>query len=201
MSQMPAVQRVERDRLCATFDGRLEPVARIRSGEQIVFETEDARGGQTRTPERTTPAYLREMQARGWVGNPVTGPVFVESAAIGDTLVIHVEDVACDTIGFTTNWPHLMHMADWFPDPETVLMQITDGAIEFDESIRVPVRPMIGTIGTAPAVQALSTGTSGRHGGNLDVPEIGPGAPALPPGGGTRGTARCGRLPRPPERR
>lgn len=175
MSQMPAVQRVERDRLCATFDGRLEPVARIRSGEQIVFETEDARGGQTRTPERTTPAYLREMQARGWVGNPVTGPVFVESAAIGDTLVIHVEDVACDTIGFTTNWPHLMHMADWFPDPETVLMQITDGAIEFDESIRVPVRPMIGTIGTAPAVQALSTGTSGRHGGNLDVPEIGPG--------------------------
>jgi len=31
---------------------------------------------------------------------------------------------------------------------------------------------MIGTIGTAPAREALSTGTSGRHGGNLDVPEL-----------------------------
>jgi acetamidase/formamidase len=112
------------------------------------------------------------MQARGWLGNPVTGPVYIDGAQPGDTLAVHVEDVACDGLGFTTNWPHLMHMADWFPDPETVLMPITDGFVEFDQEIRIPVRPMIGTVGTAPRYEALSTGTSGRHGGNLDVPEV-----------------------------
>jgi len=164
--------RVARDHLCATFDGRRQPVERAQPGDRIVFETEDARGGETRTPARTTSAYLREMQARGWIGNPVTGPIFIDDAQPGDTLLVHIDDVNCDTIGFTTNWPRLMHMADWFPEPETVLMPIIDGLIHFDEDIRIPVRPMIWTLGTAPAREALSTGTSGRHGGNLDVPEL-----------------------------
>jgi acetamidase/formamidase len=100
----------------------------------------------------------------------------VDGAQPGDTLVVHIHEVQCDTLGFTTNWPHLMQMSDWFPDPETVLMPIEDGHILFDQQIRIPVRPMIGTIGTAPARDALSTGTSGSHGGNLDVPEVAAGS-------------------------
>jgi amidase len=173
--------RITRDKLSAVFGPHGEPVARVRSGDSIVFDTEDARRGETRTAERTTPAYLREMWKRGWQGNPVTGPVFVEGADPGDTLAVHVHEVRCDTLGFTTNWPHLMQMSDWFSDPETVLMPIDDGTIRFDERVRIPVRPMIGTIGTAPAREVLSTGTSGPHGGNLDVPEVAAGNTVLLP--------------------
>lgn len=168
----PSPLRVPRSALSPTFDGRREPVLRVRSGDRVVVETEDARGGETRTPERTTPEYLRGMQARGWTGNPITGPIFIEGAEAGDTLSVQIEDILSDTLGFTTNWPHLMHMADWFPDPETVLMRIEDGFIHFDESLRIPTRPMIGTIGTAPRTEALAAGTSGRHGGNLDIPDL-----------------------------
>ena len=171
MSALPP-PRALRSALSPTFDGRREPVLRVRPGERFVVETEDARGGETRVPERTTPEYLRAMQARGWIGNPVTGPIHVEGAEPGDTLAVHIEEIAGDSLGFTTNWPHLMHMADWFADPETVLMPIADGEIHFDETIRIPTRPMIGTIGTAPRLQALAAGTSGPHGGNLDVPEV-----------------------------
>jgi acetamidase/formamidase len=41
-----------------------------------------------------------------------------------------------------------------------------------DHGIEIPVRPMIGTIGTAPALEAILSGGMGRHGGNLDTPEI-----------------------------
>ena len=165
-------RRIPRDRITSVFDHRDEPVARVRPGETVVIETDDARAGETRTPETTTPAYLQAMRARGWRSNPVTGPIYVEGAEPGDTLLVTIDAIVCDTLGFTTNWPHLLHMADWFPEPETVLYRIEDDQIIFGDGIRIPVRPMVGTIGTAPAVEVPTTAVSGPHGGNLDVPEV-----------------------------
>jgi acetamidase/formamidase len=53
---------------------------------------------------------------------------------------------------------------------------VRDGHVIWDERIRIPVRPMIGVLGTAPALEAISTMDCGPHGGNLDVQELGPGA-------------------------
>jgi acetamidase/formamidase len=164
--------RISRDRISSLFDRNLPPVIHIQPGMTLIVETEDTRRGETRTPETTHPDYLRAMAARGWDGNPVTGPIFVEGAEPGDTLVVEIKTITCDTLGFTTNWPQLLHMADWFPNPETVLMPIADGHVLFDEQIRIPVRPMIGSIGVAPRVEVFTTGPSGRYGGNLDVPEV-----------------------------
>jgi amidase len=168
--------RLGRQHITTAFDRREPPVLRVRPGETIVIETEDSRAGETRTPETTTPAYLRAMRARGWRSNPVTGPIQVEGAAPGDTLLLTIEEIACDTQGYTGTWPIQLHMTDWFSEPETVIWPIADGYIHLIDGIRVPVRPMVGTIGVAPAVEVLSTATSGRHGGNLDIPEVGPGA-------------------------
>jgi amidase len=173
--------RIPRDRIHCTFDRHRAPVVRIAPGTTLIVETEDARAGETRTPATTTPEYLRAMAARGWRSNPVTGPIAVMGAEPGDTLRVTIEAITCDTLGFTTNWPHLLHMADWFPDPETVLMPIVDNQIHFDEQIRIPVRPMIGTIGVAPAVEVVTTGPSGHYGGNLDVPEVCSGSTILLP--------------------
>ncbi len=166
------MQRITRDKLAVVFDRRIPPVATVKPGERFVIETEDARGGLTRTPETTTPEYLLTLRRRGYYGNPVTGPIYVESATPGDTLAVHIHEQECDTLGYSGTWPWLFHLEDFIDKPSTVLYEIRDGYVNFNDQIRIPVRPMIGTIGTAPAVEAILSGGMGRHGGNLDVQEV-----------------------------
>jgi acetamidase/formamidase len=188
------MQRVTRNQISYAFDRRLEPVLRVAPGERFVVETEDSRTGRTRTPETTTPEYLNALRAKGYHGNPVTGPIFVEGAQPGDTLAVRIHRMECDTQGYFGYWPFLYHLQDWLPDPVTRLVAIRDGHVRFDlptaagvHPLKIPIRPMIGCIGTAPGLEALDCGRVGSHGGNLDTPEIGPGAtvylPVAVPGG------------------
>jgi amidase len=171
------LQRITRDKITYVFDRRVPPVAYVSSGEFFLVETEDSRSGQTRTPETTTPEFLKMMRRQGYYGNPVTGPVYVEGAQPGDTLAVHIRAQECDTLGYQAYWPWLFHLEDFVgPEPCTVLREIRDGKIIFDEEIQIPVRPMIGTIGTAPALEAILSGGMGRHGGNIDVPEVSAGS-------------------------
>lgn len=163
---------ITRDKLTVVFDRRTPPVASVKPGEIFVVETEDARGGRTRTPETTTPAYLVELRRQGYYGNPVTGPIYVEGAEPGDTLAVHIHEQECDTLGYMAYWPFLFHLEDLFPEPRTELFEIRDGYFHFNDRVKLPVRPMIGTIGTTPAVEAILSGSMGRHGGNLDAPEV-----------------------------
>lgn len=167
------MQRITREQLTPVFDRRLPPVASVKPGEVFWVETEDSRGGLTRIPEHTTPEYLLAIRKRGYHGNPVTGPIFVEGAQPGDTLAVHIIEQKCDTLGYMAYWPFLFHLEDFFDKPSTVLCEIRDGkTILFGNDIEIPVRPMIGTIGVAPAMEAILSGSMGRHCGNVDVQEI-----------------------------
>ena len=164
--------RILRDQLAVVFDRRLPPVATVNPGQVFVVETDDCRTGQTRTPETTTPEFLLAMKERGWYGNPVTGPIFVLGAEPGDTLAVHIHAQECDDLGFIPCWPFLFHLEDFFDAPATILCEIRDGHVHLNDRVRIPVRPMIGTIGTAPAMEAILSVGMGRHGGNLDAPEV-----------------------------
>jgi len=170
------MQRITRDKLTGVFDRRVPPVATVRSGERFIVETEDSRGGLTRTPETTTPEYLLAMRRRGYVGNPVTGPIFIEGARPGDTLAVHIHAMECDTIGYQGYWPWLFRLEEFFDKPSTVLREIRDGKVIVTDEIQIPVRPMIGTIGVAPEVEAIASGGMGRHCGNVDTEEVCPGS-------------------------
>ncbi|PYV87486.1 MAG: hypothetical protein DMG05_17535 [Acidobacteria bacterium] len=66
------VQRITRDKLAGVFDRRIAPVAYVNPGETFIVETEDSRGGLTRTAENTTPEFLWAMRRRpGFFFNPV----------------------------------------------------------------------------------------------------------------------------------
>ncbi len=166
------MQRITRDKLTPVFDRRTPPVATVQPGERVVVETEDSRGGLTRTPETTTPEALIALRRRGYHGNPVTGPIYIQGAQPGDTLAVHIHAQECDTLGYMGYWPWLFHLEEFFDKPSTVLCEIRDGHVIFNDEIRIPVRPMIGTIGTTPALEAILSGGMGRHGGNLDTPEV-----------------------------
>ena len=119
-----SMQRITRDHLTPVFDRRVPPVARVRPGEVFWVETEDSRGGRTRVPEHTTPEYLLAMRKRGYYGNPVTGPIFVEGAEAGDTLAVRIIEQKCDTLGYMGYWPFLFHLEDFFDKPSTTLCEI-----------------------------------------------------------------------------
>ena len=60
------------------------PIARVRSGETLVFETSDCFGGQIVCEQD-------RMGTLDWSRiNPATGPVFVEDAKPGDTLKVEI---------------------------------------------------------------------------------------------------------------
>jgi amidase len=106
--------------------------------------------------------------------NPATGPLYVRGAEPGDVLRVEIKaiDLAesgsmCVRTGAGIYEIEGCHCRR-FP--------IEDGALVFDNDIRVPLRPMIGVIGTAPKHDAMSTKTPGEHGGNLDIKDLGAGA-------------------------
>jgi len=170
------MQRITRDKLTPVFDRRTPPVARVQPGEVFWIETEDSRGGLTRVPEHTTPEYLLAIRKRGYYGNPVTGPIFVEGAQPGDTLAVRIIEQTCDSLGYMGYWPFLFHLEDFFDRPATVLCEIRDGKVIFGPDIEIPVRPVIGTMGVAPAMEAVLSGGMGRHCGNVDVQEVSAGS-------------------------
>lgn len=168
------MRRITRDQLTVVFDRRTPPVATVQPGEIFVVETDDCRTGATRTPETTTPESLLAMRERGWYGNPVTGPIYVEGAEPGDTLAVTIHELECDDLGFMPYWPFLFHLDDLFDEPRTELCEIRDGHVHLNVAggVRIPVRPMIGTIGVAPAMEAILSGGMGRHCGNIDAEEV-----------------------------
>jgi len=189
------MQTVTRDQISYVFDRRREPVLRVADGEVFQVETEDARTGKTRTPETIGPEYVKALRSQGpYYGNPVTGPIQIAGAEPGDTLAVTIHQIECDALGFCGYWPFVYHLQDWFDEPITELVEIRDGHVEFTlqtaagpHSLKIPTRPMIGCIGTAPHLEVPTAGTAGRFGGNLDVPEVAAGntvyLPVAAPGG------------------
>ena len=66
-------------------------------------------------------------------------------------------------------------LGDEFPEQVHRIVPIEDGTARIADGIAVPLRPMIGVIGVAPAGAPVSTASPGAHGGNMDTRLIGAG--------------------------
>jgi amidase len=117
------------------------------------------------------------VRAAGY--NPATGPIAVAGARPGQAMRVDILDIQPDSPGHVS--------ADW--DGGTQAIEIRDGHALF-HGIAVPIAPMIGVLGVAPAAGAgaWSTMDAGCFGGNMDTNDIAPGATVLlpihQPGGG-----------------
>ena len=100
----------------------------------------------------------------------------------GDTLVVEILDVVPEKLGYTgfAGWRTplvgqiLPEGKDWGTVTHTV--EITKEGILWSPALTIPLKPMIGTIGTAPAGEAQTNKYAYRNGGNMDVQEICAGA-------------------------
>ena len=59
-------------------------------------------------------------------------------------------------------------LGDVITQMETAILKLEGDQVVFKDKVRVPIRPMIGVIGVAPASGEVPTGTPGAHGGNMD---------------------------------
>ncbi|MEH7388371.1 acetamidase/formamidase family protein [Bacillus sp. JJ1521] len=160
------------------FSPYLDPVARVKPGEEVIIYTEDAFESritkETDTPSKILGEYL----------NPQTGPIYIEGAEPGDTLLAHIIDIEPTRdwavsilnpyFGGLTATPMTRMLHD--PLPEKVwIYKLIDGMLVNNTQLSFPWRPFMGTIGTAPNLEAVSALTPFSHGGNMDVPETKPG--------------------------
>jgi amidase len=155
--------------------GRSEPVLHINPGDTVRTKTLDANG-------------LDENRQWGsMLGNPHTGPFYIDGAMPGDTLVVKLTrvrinqpraEMVCSGLAQTVlpagfdltadkecNWIWTLDGADGFARPSSPSPKL--------KNFRVALRPMIGSIGVAPPWNAaISAGQLGYHGGNLDYNRI-----------------------------
>jgi amidase len=125
-------------------------------------------------------------------GNPETGPFYIETAAPGDTLVVHLNRVRLNrdwassddfVVGRAVDRDLAVKLKDagktirWHLDRERGVAT-PEKPDEHLKQYTVPLRPMLGCIGTAPppAQAPPGTGDSGGYGGNMDFNEIVEGA-------------------------
>jgi amidase len=150
----------------AVYHGTLgshEPVLGIASGDTVATTTVDALGADAAGERVTT-----EVNAQ-------TGPFWVEGAEPGDTLVVRLDAIRPNR---ATAWSGTV-VAPNVVDPDYVAELPADEPAEWSIDpdawtatlgrLTLPLDPMLGCFGVAPAGgQAISTATSGEHGGNMD---------------------------------
>jgi len=150
--------------------GSHPPVLHIRHDDTVITSTVDA-SGLDQAGQKVAPGP-----------NPETGPFYVEDAAPGDTLVVHLDALAPNR---PTGWsrdviaPHILDAEsvrglpesariqwDIAPDRRTARLSNPPDRLE---QVAFPLRPMLGCLGVAPEDgQAISSSTSGPYGGNMD---------------------------------
>lgn len=213
MSANQTTHRVSSDHIHTYWSNAITPAVTVLPGETVIIETFEASYGLVARhvrelaqpgldpelveiiaadayPERSHPE--RDPSIRG--GHALTGPVAIDGAEPGDTLVVEIVDIAPATWGYASCSPRaerlgllnddlggLDHDMYWYWD-----LRGGDFA-EFKPGIRVPFGPHPGVMGVAQAEPGqLSTIPPRANGGNMDIRHLQPGAtlylPVLTPG-------------------
>ena len=141
---------------------------------EVTIATLDARAGKLTRPEEVE-ATAPDYRDRFPKANPATGPIFIEGAEAGDVLTAEIARIDLDERGYTLVKPGFGVIPEMVEKPVARFAEIRDGAIDF-AGVRLPLRPMVGVIATAPDGEPVGTAYVGRHGGNLDCNLIAEGA-------------------------
>ncbi|QKS70122.1 acetamidase/formamidase family protein [Paenalkalicoccus suaedae] len=147
-----------------------QPIITIKSGDTVIFDTEDVTDGQFSIDSKT-----EDIGSLDWERvYPLAGPVAIEGAELGDTLEVEIVDLKPGSWGWTAILPGLGLLAEEFPDAYLRTFDLTDSKyIHFSENIKVPIEPFLGTMGVSPAdADGQAIMPPGKFGGNLDTRQL-----------------------------
>ena len=159
-----------------------EPVLTVSPGDRIRIETRDAFDGAIRS-ERDKPTKRLRMP----FVNPQNGPIMIDGAEPGDALAVHIESM----LPRGENPCGTCCMIPWFgaltgttltatlnpPLPElTRKIHVDEKHVRWSTRVTLPYSPHIGTLSTSPEIDSINSLTPDSHGGNMDLPDMGPGS-------------------------
>lgn len=159
------------------FDPAIEPVLRVQPGEIVRFETS------------AEPVERLFEAGRSWAQvvdtrkiNTVTGPVYIEGAEPGGTLAVEILEVEPLDWGWNMWLPGYGLLGQHAREPMLRRVPIRDGRVWLTDELSVPLAPMIGCLGLAPATGKLSTlAPVYPFAGNFDLVQMKPGNTAYFP--------------------
>jgi len=161
---------VSKDQRQLAYDAGSAPALEVEPGSVVTFETEDSGW------ERLAGGADWETVRRETGLNVLTGPVAVRGAAPGDALQIEVLDIR-----ITRAWAVWTRNRTPFGPrvPELLAMEtpVEGERLRLSADLTVPLEPMIGCIGVAPAEgRGNLVAPAYQFGGNLDLRELTVGA-------------------------
>ncbi|MDQ6897649.1 MAG: acetamidase/formamidase family protein [Actinomycetota bacterium] len=172
-----------REQYAYTFGG-VAPAFRVKPGDALRLWSDDAFGG---TLQHVDDLSTEQVDMR--FVNPQTGPFYVEGAEPGDTLVLHLArlepardwgvSAAIPFFGGLTSTDRTVTLQPALPDTTWVYQLDRErGTVGFaarhtDFVVELPLAPMLGTVGVAPAGgEVRSSLVPERFGGNMDTPQM-----------------------------
>jgi acetamidase/formamidase len=153
-----------------TWDAGNEPVLTVANGDTVVYETRDVSDNQI-GPD----SDVSVIAALDWDRvYPLAGPVAVEGAEPGDTLVVEILDIRVKGWGWNAILPGFGLLADDFTEPYLRIYDLSLGdRTYFRDDIVIPLTPFFGTMGVCPAgASAQPIMPPGGFGGNLDTRQL-----------------------------
>ncbi len=179
MSETPKI--ITSEHVIYHFRPDLEPKWIVKDGELIEIHAPDGVHGQIQSEDDVIEKVDEDRI------NDAVGPIYVEGAMPGDTLMFDIVDVQVPSSqGYILIIPTFGLLQDYVKKARTKIVKIAEGYIHFND-LSIPVKPVIGTIGVAPAEGVWSTVYQHDFGGNMDCTDVCPGSriyfPVFVPGG------------------
>jgi acetamidase/formamidase len=157
------------------------PVLSVDPGAIVACETHDAFEGKIRS-ETDSPSAILNFPFL----NPQNGPIFVNGAQKGDCLAVYIKSIrprGPQPVGTSCLIPEFGGLVGTGvtamlnpPLPEKVKkFEVTaEGGVKWSDRLTLPYEPFIGTIGTSPEIEAISSLVPDYYGGNMDLPDVAP---------------------------
>ncbi len=181
----PQTHTFEPKEFYTNYSAAIAPVLRVFPGDSIRTWTVDSGGLDSKLVRRSAG------------GNPQTGPFYINGTLPGDTLVIHLNKLRLNRStarsgqrinarAITPAWQVSAKYtegfsSEWTLDESAGVARLASPS-EAMKNFTVPIKPMLGCIGTAPASgQSFRAVDLGPFGGNMDYNRMNEGATLMLP--------------------
>ena len=153
------------------FSSLIPPVLKVQSGSIIKAETSEASDGQLHKN-----AKIDDLENIDFGPiHPITGPVYVEEAEVGDILAVDLLKIDLHDYGWQAIVGGFGFLTDRFPNPKLNIhkIDVKNKTSMFNDKVKIPLKPFPGIMGVAPDTEEmLSTIPPRANGGNMDDPSL-----------------------------
>ncbi len=148
--QTTGLRRLKADRQFTVWKPEMKPAYNVSLNELVIVEMSHGMPGLV-----TREGVFTESKPDSII-NPQTGPIYVEGIEPGEALAIDILDIKTGEWGYCSGR----------------IFELKDGFAEFSPSLKLPIEPMLGCLGIAPAEGTVDTRAPGETGGNMDCREV-----------------------------